>query len=243
MSFIKDASPIRRAFLALGALTFIGGAALLGYVGLTALQEDEEERPPVRQVDLGETSTPTAAPTPEPVPGTPTPVPTPPLGDQPYTMIIPKLGVNAPVDEYGLDENAYPEVPQGADAADVVAWYNFSAEPGAGSNAVFAGHVTWFGEGVFYRLTSIAPGDEIRLKGQDGTEMLYIVSETFQVDPDDPDSLSVMHATPQDMITIITCDGAFVDTNDPIAGGDYSHRFVVRGTLDSVAPGAAVAGG
>jgi LPXTG-site transpeptidase (sortase) family protein len=239
MSFIKDAGPLRKVFLGLGAVTFLGGASLLGYVGYSAIQGDEEERPPVRQVDLGETSTPTVAPT-SPVTGTATPPPVAPLGDQPYTMIIPKLGVDAPVDEYGLDDNAIPEVPEGDDAADVVAWYNFSARPGEGSNAVFAGHVTWFGAAVFYNLTTMAAGDEIRLKGQDGTEMLYRVSETFQVDPQDADSLDVMKATPSDMMTIITCDGAYSDTNDPVYGGEYSHRFVVRAVLESVTPGAAV---
>jgi LPXTG-site transpeptidase (sortase) family protein len=155
-------------------------------------------------------------------------------------MIIPKIGVNNPVAEYGLDAQAVPEVPTGDDAADVIAWYNFSAEPGSGSNAVFAGHVTWFGAAVFYNLTSMVPGDEVRLKDQAGTEMLYIVSEVFQVDPDDPDSLNVMKATPTDSITIITCDGSYSDTDDPVFGGDYSHRLVVRATLDSIAPEAAV---
>src|SRR3546814_7056233 len=45
------------------------------------------------------------------------------------------LGVNAPVDTYGLDANAVPQVPTGSNAREVVAWYNFSARPGAGSRS------------------------------------------------------------------------------------------------------------
>lgn len=220
-----DSSPGRRVLLASGALTLVAGVVLLG-VGLASLggsSEEPAEGPTV--IDI----------TPSPTPGTPTPVPTdtpppaPPLGDQPYRIVIAKLGVDAPVATYGLDANAIPEVPTGADAPTVVAWYNFSAQPGVGSNAVYAGHVTWNGPAVFYRLTSMAAGDEVRLIGsQDGKELVYRVTEVFSVDPNDPESLSVMHATPQDVITIITCDGAFVDTNDPVFGGDYSARLVVR---------------
>jgi LPXTG-site transpeptidase (sortase) family protein len=150
-------------------------------------------------------------------------------------MVISKLGVDAPVDTYGLDANAVPEVPTGDDAAEIVAWYNFSAQPGVGSNAVFAGHVTWNGPGVFFKLTTMVPGDEVKLVGQDGEELLYRVTDVFSVDPNDPESLSVMASTPEDVITIITCDGAYTDTNDPVFGGEYSARLVVRGALQGPA--------
>jgi LPXTG-site transpeptidase (sortase) family protein len=157
-------------------------------------------------------------------------------------MVIDKLGVNAPVQTYGLDTNAVPEVPVGANAADIVAWYNFSAQPGTGSNAVFAGHVTWFGPGVFYALTSLANGDQIKLVGQDGIELVYQVSDVFQVDANDRDSLSVMSATEDDVITIITCDGDFVDTNDPVFGGEYPYRLVVRAARTDAAVAAISSG-
>jgi LPXTG-site transpeptidase (sortase) family protein len=152
----------------------------------------------------------------------------PPFAGEEYRIVIEKLGVDAPVREYGLDENAVPEVPTGPDAKEVVAWYNFSAQPGTGSNAVFAGHVTWYGDAVFRRLSTLVPGDVIKLRGEDGTELVYTVTDVFSVDPNDPDSVRVMSATDTDMITLITCDGTFVDTNDPVFGGEYSSRLVVR---------------
>jgi len=216
-----------------GMLTFGVGVALLA-VGIAGLGDTAEERPPGPAViDI------TPSPTPEPQTASPeptvTPIPAPPLGDQPYRMVISKLGVDAPVRSYGLDSNAVPEVPTGPDAPSVIAWYNFSSQPGLGSNAVFAGHVTWNGPAVFYKLTTMAPGDEIRLVGDDGTELLYTVSEVFSVDPEDPESLSVMHATSQDVITVITCDGAFTDTSDPVFGGEYSARLVVRAQRSNAA--------
>jgi LPXTG-site transpeptidase (sortase) family protein len=162
---------------------------------------------------------------------TATPVPPPPLGDSGYNIVIDKLGVSAPVTMYGMDENLVPKVPY---TATDVAWYEFSARPGTGGNAVFAGHVTWNGPAVFYDLDQLAAGDQVKLHGPDGTTIVYQVSDVFQVDPNDPDSRKVMWPTDEDVITIITCSGKFFNTSDPILGGDYTHRLIVRGDLISV---------
>jgi LPXTG-site transpeptidase (sortase) family protein len=162
---------------------------------------------------------------------TATPVPPPPLGDSGYNIVIDKLGVSAPVAMYGMDENLVPKVPY---TATDVAWYDFSARPGTGGNAIFAGHVTWNGPAVFYDLDQLVEGDQISLHGQDGTQIVYRVTNVFQVDPNDPDSRKVMWPTDEDVITIITCSGKFFNTSDPILGGDYTHRLIVRGDLISV---------
>jgi LPXTG-site transpeptidase (sortase) family protein len=226
MRFFTEASPLRRAVLALGGLAFLVGVGLVVFAVASSLGGGGEKEVEIR--DLGSpspTATREATVTPD---ATPTPVPTPPLPEQDYTMIIDKIGVNAPVLSFGLDDNAIPVVPTGDNAADIVAWYNFSARPGTGSNAVFAGHVTWFGAAVFFSLSSLENGDQIKLVGQDGVELVYTVNDVFQVLAADPDSLQVMSATNEDVITIITCDGDFVDTDDPIFGGEYPYRLVIR---------------
>jgi LPXTG-site transpeptidase (sortase) family protein len=232
--FYARSSPRRRLLLASGLLTFAAGLVLLG-VGIASLGESQAEPPPAAAlVDI--TPSPTPEPrTPTPVP-TATPIPAPPLGDQPYRMIISKLGVDAPVSAFGLDANAVPEVPTGPEAPKIVAWYNFSSKPGIGSNAVFAGHVTWNGPAVFYNLTALAAGDEVKLVGDGGSEIVYRVTEVYSVDPNDPEAVSVMYATPDDVITIITCDPAstYTDTNDPVFGGEYERRVVVRASLATV---------
>ncbi|MCH7483662.1 MAG: class F sortase [Chloroflexi bacterium] len=246
MTFFTEASLTRKAVLLLGGLAFFGGLGLIAVAGLSTFSGESESEPDIELRDLGETPIviiQSETPAPATDTGTPTPVPEPPLRQGAYTMIIDTLGVNAQVDTYGLDQNAVPEVPTGPGAAEVVAWYNFSAEPGTGSNAVFAGHVTWFGPGVFFSLTSVTNGDEIKLVGQDGTELTYVVNDVFQVDAYDPDSLQVMRATDEDVITIITCDGDFVDTGDPVYGGEYPYRLVVRAALAETLPGAVNAGG
>jgi LPXTG-site transpeptidase (sortase) family protein len=243
MSFFTEASLPRKSVLVFGGLAFFVGLGLIAVAGLSAFSGDSE--PDIELRDLGvRTVAPTDSPTPEPVTETPAPPPSEPLLEQgSYQMIIDTLGVNAQVSTYGLDPNAVPEVPTGPGAADLVAWYNFSAEPGTGSNAVFAGHVTWFGPGVFFSLTSVTNGDEIKLLGADGAQLTYVVSDVFQVDAYDPDSLKVMHATDEDVITIITCDGDFIDTGDAVYGGEYPLRLVVRAALTETLPGAVGAGG
>lgn len=244
----RSAGPGRRLLVLAGGATFIAGIALFS-VGLASVLEGTSNpaeshvprlddavnlRLPTPTPEVTEAPTDTSTPTPSP-----TPEPEPPLAQDGYRLIIDKLGIDGVIDTYGLDENAAPEVPTGDDAGQVIAWYDFSARPGTGSNAVFAGHNSWFGEAIFTYIHQLAPGDTIKLIGGDGTELVYTVSDVFSVDPEDPTSLEVMHATSSDVVTLITCGGTFEDTNDPVFGGEFSDRVVVRADLTSL-DGAAV---
>ena len=164
----------------------------------------------------------------------------PPLADSAYRLVIDSIGVNANVFTYGVDAERVPEVPLNGED---VAWYNFSARPGTGSNAVFAGHVTWNGRAVFSDLDSVAVGERIFLRGGDGKELVYVVSDSYLVDPNDPASISVMAATDNDVITIITCSGTFYYTGDPVYGGEYTQRRIIRAALSGLNQPAPAAGG
>ena len=211
---------------AVGAKPLIG----VGCIGLIAAASlgffllkggSDEAAPVVVQATPSATFAPTAPPAVER------------LGES-YRMIIDKIGLDAPVVRYGLDENRIPIVPTGADAAQVVAWYDFSVKPGGGGNAVFAGHVTWNGQAVFYNLTSLQAGDIIKFRDNDGREIAYRVASNALMDPNDPNALQMMYPTPnQDVVTIVTCGGSFYQTGDPVFGGDYTNRIVVRAELVS----------
>jgi LPXTG-site transpeptidase (sortase) family protein len=222
-----------------GGVAFVIGIGLIAYAAFSAFGGSDGPR---SEVLVHLTASPSPTPDVTKAPATPTPVPTPPLGDQAYTMVIDKIGVDAPVEAFGLDANQVPEVPTGPGQGpgQIVAWYNFSAKPGTGSNAVFAGHVTWNGAAVFYNLTSLTAGDEIKLRGQDGTLLMYKVSDAYDVDPNDPNSIQVMARTSTDTLTIITCDGTTTHIGGQF-GVEYSNRLVIRAALESVTPGAAVA--
>jgi len=143
-----------------------------------------------------------------------------------FRLRIDALDVNAPVVELGLDPR---KVPQVTDDGVKVAWYNFSAFPGEGGNAVFAGHVSWARTpAVFFDLEDLQAGDEIRLVRSEAPDIVYEVFASFSVDPKERDSVKVMAPVAKDMVTLITCGGRWVpDSKDPM-GGSFTERIVVQ---------------
>ncbi len=156
-----------------------------------------------------------------------------------FTIAIDRLGVEARVVILGTDDNAVPQVPNHAAK---VAWYDFSARPATGGNAVLAGHVRWAGDhGIFYRLDELDQGDSVRIKWDDGGESLYEVVSNAEVDPSDPASLRVMAPSDEDLLTLITCAGTFIPDADSPLGGDFTMRIIVQARL--VESSVAAAGG
>lgn len=178
----------------------------------------------------------------------PQPTPAPRVVNQqpPVRIVIPAIGVDAEVIVLGMDAQAVPQVPDRTNSqrpGRVVAWYDFSARPGQGSNAVFAGHVTWDrAPAVFWELGRLTAGDMVRIVVKDGRQLLYQVAETFMVDPAQPDAVTVMYPTSEDVVTIITCGGTFVPDRASPLGGDYTQRVVVRAKLVGVEGPAATGG-
>lgn len=162
-----------------------------------------------------------------------------PLGQQEFSLVIDKIGVNAPVAPYGLAEDGTPEVPY---EGGVVAWYTFSAFPGTGENAVFAGHYTWNGDAVFRNLGDLAIGDPVVLRGADGRQLIYRVSDNQIVDPALDTARDWMASTGTNVITLITCAGDHFELPGTVAGGGYTHRQVVRAEFVAAVETPAVSG-
>ncbi len=153
------------------------------------------------------------------------------VGTEPFRLVIEKIGVDAPVSQFGLDANAVPLVPFDAD---LVAWYNFSSYPGNGDNAVFAAHVTWNGDAVFKRLNELEAGDRIRIQREDGSHLIYEITDSVLAEPTSQTAQDWMLPVGEDVVTLITCGGDRFLTDDAI-GADYSHRQIVRGRLIAAA--------
>lgn len=212
----------RRLFVILAVLWFVAGFAFFGFAAYLLLQPSNSQDPDfVFAKPLGESPVEVAQ-----AAGTSAP----PLGDQPMRIVIDKIGVNAEVNAYGLSDDGAPQVPF---RSDIVAWYQFTLPPGVGGNAVFAGHYTWNGDAVFRYLGDLQIGDRVAIVGgETGQELVYRVSESVIVDPSDGQAAAKwMGAAATDTVTLITCAGERFVTDDPIFGGDYTKRQIVRAEL------------
>lgn len=137
-------------------------------------------------------------------------------------MLIPKAKVDAPMQVKGVDSRGEMENPDGRD---VVAWYDFSAFPGFGGNAVFSGHVDWYtGErGVFWYLKNLKEGDDIALRLSDGMEPQYQVTTSIVYNAETAPVAEIVGPLSTDTLTLITCEGVFYKKSQ-----NYSERRVVR---------------
>jgi len=165
--------------------------------------------------------------TPQPT-ATPLPAGTPASAAPVARLLIPKFGVDATVVTLGVDNQGIMESPEGPWD---VAWYDFSAHPGAGGNAVFSGHVDWYnigpgggpGGAVFWHLKDLEPGDVIEVHLADGNVYKYRMASRQQVDPNAVDVGSVVGPTEREVITLITCGGTFNRETR-----HYDQRVIVR---------------
>ena len=210
----------RRLFFIVGLVCMLAGLVLVGAAGYAIFLRSGPEKQWIYVIPGAPDATPAVLGA--------VAAPSSPLVGQKYNIVIEKLGVDAPVGVFGLDANRVPEVPYDAG---IVAWDNLSAEPGAGGNAVFAGHRTWRGDAVFRHLEDLQNGDRVILRGEGGSQLVYQVFHSELIDPTDATAATWMLPTDFDVITLITCGGERTLTNDPIFGAVYDKRQVIRAAL------------
>jgi LPXTG-site transpeptidase (sortase) family protein len=174
-------------------------------------------------------------------PQAPQPSPTvelPPASEAPVARIaIPRFEVDAPVVVRGVDANGVMETPNGPED---VAWYDFTARPGFGSNAVFSAHVDYinYGPAVFWNLKDLEMDDRIEVRLDDGTVYQYGVVAKDQIDAATANVGEIVGSTPREVVTLITCGGTF-DSGT----GQYDQRVIVRAErIYDEAPGQAQPG-
>jgi sortase A len=170
---------------------------------------------------------PTVAPAPG-APGDPTPdawwKPLPPATSAfvPAQLVIERLRVRAPIEVKGVDAHNVMEAP---DRPTDAAWYRFTARPGTGSNAVFAGHRDYGQVGspaIFWHLDQLVAGDLVHVVSPQQTEIRYRVTQTWDYSLSDIPMAKVLSTDPVDEVTLITCIGTYA------RGTGYDRRLVVR---------------
>ena len=150
-----------------------------------------------------------------------TPAPSP-VTAPPVRLLIPAIGVDAPVTVKGLRPDAVMDVPDGPED---VAWYNFTARPGMGGNAVLSGHLDYhnYGAAVFWRLKELSEGDIVEMRLADGSVLRYRVSLKLSYDARTAPVSEIVGPTSKEVVTLITCGGTFDSESR-----NYSNRLVVR---------------
>jgi hypothetical protein len=150
------------------------------------------------------------------------PVPPPAVtGTDVVTLTVARLGLRAvPVRRYGLDAFGRLEVPQDSST---VGWNPaYNDLPGTGGATFFAAHFEYAGRaGVFSRLSTLAPGDEITVGLSDGSSHRYRVTSGVDYALATIDMGALLYGREgTESITLMTCSG-------PPGADGYPMRTVV----------------
>lgn len=150
------------------------------------------------------------------------PVPPPAPGPRDISSVtIQKLGLTqVRVGRYGLDAFGRLDVPQDAST---IGWNPaYSAVPGEGGATFLAAHVNYNGRpGVFARLSTLTPGDEVVVAVNDGATHRYRVTSVVDYALGTIDMGALLRGREGfESITLMTCSG-------PPDEGEYPLRTVV----------------
>ncbi|WP_326787554.1 class F sortase [Streptomyces sp. NBC_00151] len=152
-----------------------------------------------------------------------------PLGSaRPQRVDIPSMGVQAPVVARGLDVRGAIDPPP-FDQPGAVGWYAAGAKPGAAGTALMVGHVdTETRPAVFYRLSTVKPGDTVRVMRDDGTVAEFTVDDVQVLPRDHFDARQAygVRESGRAELRLITCGGTF-----DRADGSYTANVVVSAYL------------
>jgi LPXTG-site transpeptidase (sortase) family protein len=194
---------MQRIVSVLGALLVAGGLAILAYVGLSYLQATQAAAPHSNHHQTATrhhlTRTHHAGRQQVTVPrrlvaAAP--------GAEPATrMVIPKIAIDAPVDETPATGGTWPV----ADWS--VGHLASSPRPGQVGNGAYAAHDDIKGE-LFKRLGELRRGDSVFVYTKQ-MRYRYVVARRLVVDPSD---VSVLRSTAKPTVTLITCTPYWVDT-------------------------------
>ena len=124
----------------------------------------------------------------------------------PIRLKIPIIGVDAAVQDLGIDASGSMIAPKGF--ADV-AWYDLGARPGSAGSAVIAGHYGARSGTVFDDLYLLKEGDDIYILDDQGKSLRFIVREMKIFEPD-ADAASIFDSSDgKAHLNLITCQGVY----------------------------------
>ncbi|OGE15298.1 hypothetical protein A3F00_02125 [Candidatus Daviesbacteria bacterium RIFCSPHIGHO2_12_FULL_37_11] len=139
----------------------------------------------------------------------------------PVKISIPKLKIEASVEQVGLDTKGRMDVPK---RFDNIGWYNLGFRPGQNGSAVLSGHLdTVSGKpAVFYNLSKLTKDDEISITDGEGKILKFRVYNIESYPFNQFPLHEVFATTGRPLLNLITCSGNFNKLTR-----NYTNRTVV----------------
>jgi sortase (surface protein transpeptidase) len=139
---------------------------------------------------------------------------------RPVRIVVPAIGISAPIIPLGLNADHTMQVPASYSEA---GWFRPGPEPGERGAAVIVGHVdSHNGPGVFYRLRALRRGDRFTIVLVDGRRLRFVVTSSRDVSKQHFPSGLVYARTPRPTLRLVTCGGRF-----NTATGHYVDNHIV----------------
>ena len=142
---------------------------------------------------------------------TPSSSPTPARHANPVRLLIPAIGVNAPIEEVGVTSNGNLAVPT-QNPWEGVGWYAAGSHPGERGSAVIDGHVDRPGgyPAVFWYLRDLHKGNEVLVTDAHGNTLRFRVTGLAFYSPQDAPVQEIFGNGSGDFLNLITCAGDWI---------------------------------
>jgi LPXTG-site transpeptidase (sortase) family protein len=143
---------------------------------------------------------------------------------RPVRIVIPSIGLSAPVVPLGLNPDRTLQVPRHFGDT---GWFRGGPEPGEPGAAVIVGHVaSRSGPAVFYRLREVRVGELVTIRLQGGATVRYVVNSMVRVRKSSFPTNRVYARTKQPTLRLITCAGKL-----DLSTGHHPDNYIVFASI------------
>lgn len=139
----------------------------------------------------------------------------------PTQILIPRIRVDATLEQVGITPLGHVDTPKGPASP---AWYKLGPRPGVVGSAVIVGHYGWKNNipAVFDHLALLQAGDQIIIRDASGGSATFVVRELRTYGAHDSATEVFLSNDGKAHLNLITCSGVWNKTNK-----SYSSRLVV----------------